>query len=178
MSNRLAALITAALAGGLLALAACAPARAASASPVTTGVAEADAPVPADTAFRPVFEVVGRATPVVHRSNRWVWITAIAGAALVGASFPLADEADRRYDAYLAETDLARIDDRFAATERMDRLASGSLLAGEGLLAVAVWMRFVRAENDDGVPLPQRVSARQRVSLDVRTGRCALAIRF
>jgi hypothetical protein len=164
MGNRLAAWIPAVLAGGLLTLAACAPARAGAAS-TTVVVAGADVPVPADTAFRPAFEVIGRAQ-VVRRSDKWVWITALAGAVLVGASFPMAEEADRRYDAYLAETDLGRIDDRFAATVRMDKLASGTLLAGEGLLATAVWLRFVRGENTE------------RVALDLRTGRCALAVRF
>ena len=164
MRTRLAALLPAVLAGGLLTLAACAPVRADSV-PTTVVVAGADVPVPADTAFRPAFEVIGRAT-VVRRSDKWVWITALAGAALVGTSFPLASEADRRYEAYLAETDLGRIDDRFNATVRMDKLASGALLAGEGLLATAVWLRFVRGENTE------------RVALDLRTGRCALAVRF
>jgi hypothetical protein len=165
MTIRPAAMLPAVLAGGLLTLAACVPARAAGVSS-TTVVAEADVPVPADSALRPVFEVVGRSTPTVRRSDRWVWITAIAGAALVAASFPLADEADRRYDAYLVEADLTRIDARYAATQRMDRLASGSLLAGEGFLATAVWLRFVRGERTE------------RVALDLRSGRCALAVRF
>ena len=116
---------------------------------------------PADTSSP--FEVIPRSA-TVRESSKWVWITAIAGAALVGASFPLADEADRRYDAYLAETDVTRIDERFRATERMDRISSSVLLAGEGLLATAVWLRFVRGDR--------------HVALDVRTDRCALAVRF
>lgn len=172
MRNRLAAKLSAVVAGGLLTLAACACARAASASPVTTVVAQSGDPIPADTALRRPFEVVGRSTPVVRRSNTWAWVTALAGAALVGASFPLADEADRRYEAYLGEGDLGRIDERFSATTRMDRLATGALLAGEGLLATAVWLRFVRGEKDE----PVRLS--ERVQLDVRAGRCALAVGF
>lgn len=146
MRTRLAALLVAVLASG---------------TPAGAAWAQAASPAPADTASP--FEVVARST-TVRQSSKWVWITAIAGAALVGASFPLADEADRRYTAYLEETDEARIDERFHATQNMDRLASGALLAGEGLLATAVWMRFVRGER--------------RVALDVRTDRCALAVRF
>jgi hypothetical protein len=123
--------------------------------------AQASSPAPADTASP--FEVVPRSASPRH-SYKWAWITAIAGAALVGVSFPLADEADRRYNAYLAETDVSRIDERFRATQSMDRLASGALLAGEGMLATAVWLRFVRGDR--------------RVAFDVRTDRCALAVRF
>ena len=120
-----------------------------------------------DSAFRatPPFEVVPRASAQKH-SNKWVWIAALSGATLVGASFPMADEADRRYAVYLAETDVNRIDERYQATQRMDRLASGSLLAGEALLATAVWLRFVRGNHVE------------RVALDLRPSRCAVALRF
>jgi len=132
----------------------------ASGAPSGTAWAQS-APAPADTASP--FEVVPRSVTPRH-SMKWSWITAIAGAALVGASFPLADEADRRYDAYLKETDVNRLDERFHATQRMDRLASGALLTGESLLATAVWLRFVRADR--------------RVALDVRTDRCTVAVSF
>ncbi len=145
MRARLAALLVAVLASG---------------APAGTAWAQASA-APADTASP--FEVVPRAA-TVRESTRWSWITAIAGAVLVAASFPLADEADRRYDAYLTETDVTRIDERFRATQRMDRIASGTLLTGEGLLATAVWLRFMRGER--------------HVAFDVRTDRCALAVRF
>jgi hypothetical protein len=85
----------------------------------------------------------------------------------VAGSFPLAAEADRRYAVYLAETDVARIDARFAATTRMDRLASGTLLTGEGLLVTAVWLRFLR---------PPRVG--NRLSFEVEPARCAVSLRF
>ena len=99
-------------------------------------------------------------------SHRAAWVTAIAGASLVAVSFPLAAAADRRYDVYLNETDPPRIDERYDATVRMDRLASASLLAGEGLMLAAVWLRFVHRP-----PL-------QRVSLNVEPGRCAVSLRF
>lgn len=100
-------------------------------------------------------------------SYRAAWVVAITGAALVAGSFPLAHEADRRYAAYLVETDVARIDARFDATTRMDRLASASLLTGEGLLATAVWLRFVHRPREH-----------ERVTFVVEPARCAVALRF
>ncbi len=166
MRSRLAALILAALASETPTLAARAHAQAALIFPVPV-LSQVSPDASADSSFRtaPAFEVVPRASAGRH-SHRWAWISALTGAALVGVSFPLADEADRRYDAYLAETDVSRIDERFRATERMDRLASGSLLTGEALLATAVWLRFVRGDHHE------------RVSLDLRPSRCALALRF
>ena len=102
-----------------------------------------------------------------HRSYRAAWLTAFAGAGLVAASFPLAHESDRRYERYLTETDITRIDSRFAATRRMDRVASAALLTGEGLLATAVWLRFVHP------PTPTR-----RLALQVEPSRCAVSLRF
>ena len=112
------------------------------------------------------FEVVPRHAAAPH-SHRVAYLTALAGVGLVIASFPLEHEADRRYAMYLSETDVTRLDERFAATERMDRLASGSLLVGEALLATAVWLRFVHH------PGPQH-----RVALALRPDRCALSLRF
>jgi len=155
MRTRHAALLLAALASGSLTAAA-------RAAPAPTGAA---APDSAARAAKP-FEVVSRAADS-RQSYKWTWITALTGAALVGISFPMADEADRRYALYLEETDPTRIDERFEATQRMDRLASGSLLAGELLLATAVWMRFVRGNHRP-----------ERVTLDLRPSRCALALRF
>lgn len=133
-------------------------------TPVGPARAQLVSAVSAPDSTRP-FEVVGRST-TAKPSHKWAWITAISGAVLVGASFPLAEEADRRYAAYLAETDVDRLDQRFYSAERMDRFASGTLLAGEGLLATAVYLRFVRGERHD------------RVSLHLRPHRCALAVRF
>ncbi len=112
------------------------------------------------------FEVMPRVERP-HRSYRTAWLTAFAGAGLVAASFPLAREADERYAAYLTETDVTRIDARYDATRRMDRLASGALLTGEGLLAMAVWLRFVHPAT------PSR-----RLALEVEPSRCAVSLRF
>ena len=112
------------------------------------------------------FEVVPRQASA-RASHRLAYATALAGVGLVIASFPLEHEADRRYAEYLQETDVTQLDERFKATERMDRIASGSLLVGEALLATAVWMRFVH-----------HPSAQHRVTLAMRADRCALSLRF
>src|SRR5262245_20938039 len=112
------------------------------------------------------FEVVPRRSTEPH-PHRLAYITAALGAGLVIASFPLEHEADNRYAAYLSETDVTKIDERFSATERMDRLASASLLVGEALIATAVWMRFVHHPTSE-----------RRVALALRPDRCALSLRF
>lgn len=115
------------------------------------------------------FEVVPRPAPE-RRSHALAWTVAATGAGLVAASFPLRDAADRRYDEYLAETDITRIESRWDATTRADRLASGSLLAGEALLAGALWLRFVHRPHASEPPA--------RATLVVTPQRCALALRF
>jgi len=112
------------------------------------------------------FEVVPR-NANLQPSHRLAYITALTGAGLVIASFPLEHAADQRYADYLRETDVTKLDEKFTATERMDRMASGSLLVGEALLATAVWLRFV---HHPGVE--------HRVTLAVAANRCALSLRF
>ena len=111
------------------------------------------------------FEVVPRATPV-HRSHLAAWGCALAGAGLVGASFPLTTTADRRYHAYLGETDPAAITGRWNACVRADRVATGSLLVGETLLAAGTWLGFVHRPHES------------RVALELDPTRCALSCRF
>ena len=111
------------------------------------------------------FEQVPRHTET-HSSHRAAYLCALAGAGLIAASFPIADEADRRYGRYLSEADPLRFDDRFRSATHMDRLASASLLTGEGLLAAAVYLRFVRRTD----------SARVRIALEPTA--CAVSWRF
>ena len=155
MRRRIGALLLA-----MLAIAAPGGARPARAQAPEQSPAPPTSPVPAP------FEVIPRGA-AKHRSHHLAWITGLAGAGLVAVSFPLAAEADHRYARYLDETDVSRIDDRFAATARMDRLASGTLLAGEGLLATALWLRFLR---------PPRVG--NRLTFEVEPARCAVSLRF
>lgn len=153
MRPRLTGLLLAVMVAGAPLQAACAHAQAAS-------------PLPASPQPASPFEIIPRRADQ-RPSHRLAWITAALGAGLVAGSFPLAHEADRRYDRYLAETDVARIDERFAATTRMDRLASAALLTGEGLLATAVWLRFVHPAREP-----------RRLALDVEPSRCAVSLRF
>ena len=139
---RPAGLLRAAIAGLLIIEAACAHAPAASA-----------------------FEVVPR-THEVHRSHRAAWACVIAGAGLVAASFPLAATANDRYGEYLAETVPDAIPGRWNATIRADRVASGSLLAGEALLVAGTWLRSIHRPDE------------RRVALDLGPTRCALSCRF
>ena len=87
------------------------------------------------------------------------------GAALVGASFLMGRRANDTYDAYLRETDPVRIEQLFDRTVRYDRAASGSLLAGEAMLSVGLYMRFLRRPPT-------------RVGLTLEAGRCAVSYRF
>jgi hypothetical protein len=111
------------------------------------------------------FERVVR-PPDERPSQRLALYAALAGAAFVGASFPLSAEADRRYERYLAEVDVARMDEHFRGAERMDHYSAAALLTGEALLATAVWLRFVRE--------PQR----RGVAVEIRPDRCGLALRY
>jgi len=112
------------------------------------------------------FEIVPR-RPSGNSSHRLAYLTGLVGIGLVAASFPLEHEADRRYAAYLTETDVTQLDELFSATERMDRIASGSLLVGEALIATSLWLRFMHHPSQE-----------HRVSLALRPDRCALSLRF
>ncbi len=137
-----AALFHAALAGALLTGAVCADARTARA-----------------------FEVMPH--PVHDRQpHRLAYACAIAGAGLIGLSFPLADAADRRYGEYLRETRPDAIEDRWNRTVLADREASAALLGGESLLALAAYLRFIRHP------------AASRVALAVGPARCAVSCSF
>ncbi len=152
MRSRLAALLLAAIACGT-------PARAAAAEP------------PPATPFPRIQTEDKNSGP-----HKLALGTAIVGVVLVGASFPLAAEADRLYEEYLVETDVDQIEDSFQATLRMDNLAKASLLAGEVLLAAAVWMRFVHSPSSARVATVE--PGEPQLRLDVRPDRCALALRF
>lgn len=155
MRSRFAGLVLAMLVSGPTARAA-GPERA---TPPPPEAAAAPAPGPTP------FELVPRRVQGPG-SQRLAIYTALAGAVLVAASFPLSDEADRRYERYLAEVDLSRLDERFRAAERMDLYSATALIAGEALLATAVWLRFVHEPG------------RGRLALEVRPERCAVALRF
>lgn len=137
-----AALLNAVLVGSLLTGAACADARAAFA-----------------------FERIPLREPDRH-PHKAAYACALAGAGLIGMSFPLATTADRRYGDYLNETRIDLIPGRWDRTVRADHVASGALLAGESLLVTAAWLRFVRHPGES------------RVAFDARPDRCAVSFSF
>ena len=147
MRRRLAALVLAVLAGATW--------------PRGAGAQGTGEPPPAHTPF----EVVSRPSNGGN-SHRLALLTALTGVALVAASFPISAEADRRYEEYLVSTDPGAMEEHFQAAERLDKYAAASLIAGEVLLATAVWLRFVRSPSRD------------RLSLAVGPERCALSVRF
>ena len=111
------------------------------------------------------FEVVPR--PSKDRTpHKLAWTCALTGVGLIVASFPLSDRADDLYADYLAENDPLKVEDAYSATQRADRIASASLLVGEGLVMTAVWLRFVRRPH----PPP--------ATLVVLPDRCAIRLRF
>lgn len=125
--------------------------------PVTAVCAPAQAAVP----FQPV-----DLQPTARRSHRLAYVTAATGLALIAASFPLSDAADRRYDEYLGESDPSAIERRWDDVVHADRVASASLLSGEVLLATGIWLRFVRRAPSS------------RLTWTAGPSRCAVSWRF
>ena len=101
-----------------------------------------------------------------HRSHLWAYGCIGAGVTMIAASFEFAHRANRTYDRYLAATEPVEIGRLYDRTVREDRLASGSLLGGEALVALGLYLRFLRRP------------AGSSLSLDLGPRRCALAWRF
>lgn len=76
-------------------------------------------------------------------SHTRAYVALGAGAALTGASFLLAEKADRDYARYLAETDPARLEDAYQQAKRGDRLSAAALVAGQAGFALAIYWRFL-----------------------------------
>ena len=102
--------------------------------------------------------------PPAHHSHAWAYGSLALGAGLIGGSFLISERADASYREYLAATDPGRIEELYDRTVLQDRIASGSLLTGEALLALGVYLRFLRHPESS------------RASLRLSPGRCALAL--
>lgn len=100
------------------------------------------------------------ATPAPSYTRAYVALG--AGAALTGVSFVLAEQADRDYARYLAETDPARLEDAYQAARRNDRLSAATLIAGQAGLALGVYWRFLHRPG--GHAALQRAAATWRVA--------------
>jgi hypothetical protein len=90
----------------------------------------------------------------------------LVGAGLIGGSFVLSAQANDKYDEYLAETDPEQIDRLYDETVRLDKLSSGALISGEVLVALGLYLRFLRHP------------AESRVQVSVSPARCSLGVRF
>jgi hypothetical protein len=104
--------------------------------------------------------------PPPKSSHKLAYVSMIAGAGLIAASFPLKDEADQAYEDYLIATDPEDIDEFYDRSRRYDVLSGVSLVGGEVLLALGIYLRFMREP------------ARSRFSLTAEAGRCGLSLRF
>jgi hypothetical protein len=98
-----------------------------------------------------------------------------AGAALTGLSFVFAEQADRDYARYLAETDPARLEDDYQRARRGDRLSAASLIAGQAGFALGIYWRFLRHPREAGARTmptwgvtPRLDSAGAGLAVDVR----------
>jgi hypothetical protein len=99
-------------------------------------------------------------------SHGRAYATLLAGAGLVGLSFPLTDRANHAYSDYLAATDPAEVVRLYDRAVRFDRLSAAALLTGEAFFVAGVYLRFLSR------PSVSRIS----VVLDMR--RCAVSVRF
>ena len=96
----------------------------------------------------------GEARAAEHgRSHTRAYVALGAGAALTGASFLLAESADREYERYLVETDPTRLEDRYNAARRLDRLSAATLIAGQAGLALGLYWRFLHHPRTAQAPL-------------------------
>jgi len=103
--------------------------------------------------------------PVV-RPHRWAYASIVAGLGLAGASFALERSGDRTYDRYLTSTDPGEITRLYDRARLEDNLSTASLLGGEALVTFGLYLRFLRRP------------AGERVGLEWRPDRCAVALRF
>lgn len=109
-----------------------------------------------------------------HPSHRWAYASMLAGAGLVGGSFVVSHRADDTYRDYLAATDPHEIERLYDRAVLQDRIASTTLLAGEGLIALGIYLRFIR----HAAPGPNGLEIAPRTGLILSPRTCALSYRF
>lgn len=113
------------------------------------------------------FPEVTDVTPA-PRPHHWAYASMVAGIGLIGGSFVVSRRADDTYRDYLAATDPQAIERLYDRTVLQDRIASSSLLTGEALIALGVYLRFIRH------PAPSS----SRSGLLLTPSSCALSLRF
>ena len=115
-----------------------------------TGTSFPEAPMPAEE----------------RRSYALAYLSLTAGVGLIASSFVFQKKANSAYEEYLMASDPPLIEQLYDETVHYDRLSSGALLTGEVMLALGIYLRFLR-------PAPEN-----RLSLDIGPRRCAVALRF
>ena len=125
--------------------------------------------------FEEVVQPEGRSS-----GHFWAYSSIVGGVGLVGLSFFVKDRADRRYDDYLAATDPAQIDRLYDETVRLDRWSTASLLTGQVLVALGVYLRFVKGPTRESASLSGRDAypAPARLGLELEPTRWALSVKF
>ena len=124
-------------------------------APAAHALAQAAAPFP----------VVPIETPA-HRRHTWAYLSMVGGVGLMGLSFTISHRADDAYATYLVSTDQEQIQVLYDRAVHNDHLAQGSLLTGEALVVVGLYLRFIRR------PAPSRVS------VSLLPSRCTVSFRF
>jgi len=107
--------------------------------------------------------------PIPHvatHSHRAAYATMLVGAGLIVASFPLEDRANRDYARYLAATYPDQITQLYTRTRQDDNLSTTTLLGGETLIGIGLYLRFFSHPAQD------------RLSLAWRGDACAISFRF
>lgn len=110
-------------------------------------------------------------------SHTRAYVAMGTGLALTGLSFVFAEQADRNYDDYLTETDPDAIEDAYQATLRSDRIAAGTLIAGQAALVLGIYWRFLHHPDDESANEAPRWGVRPRIDADGAAG-LALDVRF
>jgi hypothetical protein len=93
------------------------------------------------------------------------YLTMATGLGLVIAAFPLRDHADEAYEQYLTATEPDEIESFYDEATRYDNFATASMLTGEALLVLGIYLRFLRE------PAPGRLGFRcnhERVALSLK----------
>lgn len=98
---------------------------------------------PLHAAEAPPFERITLPEPE-KKSHLGSYLAMAGGLGLIVAAFPLRDHADQVYEEYLSSTDPEAMEGLYQEARRFDNLATASMLTGEALLVLGIYLRFLR----------------------------------